>query len=258
MKRIHAFEWEDQPWFPKSWRDYGTDYLRFIASRFDIYEPVLPLIRKGLDASGGAGWVDMASGGGSNLSGLARTLNSSYPELKIVLTDYFPNTDAFEKTCSAYPAIFQFESEKTDARYLPDKFRGKFRTIFGAFHHFRPEDAAKILQDAVDSKSPVAVFEPVGRNFFSWFSMLFVIPNVLLLTPFIRPVRWTVLPFIYLVPVIPLYVLWDGIVSILRTYSKRELDDLILTLKNSDTFNWEVGHQKGKPASIGYLLGTPK
>jgi len=35
MSRIHLFEWEDMSWFPTAWRDYGTDYLNFFATKFD-------------------------------------------------------------------------------------------------------------------------------------------------------------------------------------------------------------------------------
>jgi hypothetical protein len=45
MKRFHALEWEDLQWFPTSWRDYGTDYLKFIATKFNIYKPILPLMQ---------------------------------------------------------------------------------------------------------------------------------------------------------------------------------------------------------------------
>ena len=32
MKRLHLFEWEDQPWLPRAIRDFLTDQLRFAQS----------------------------------------------------------------------------------------------------------------------------------------------------------------------------------------------------------------------------------
>ncbi len=87
--------------------------------------------------------------------------------------------------------------------------------------------------------------------------MLFVILNVLILTPFIRPFDWRVLPFIYLLPLIPLYILWDGIASILRTYSQKELKEMVAGLNNSDSFEWEIGKTAG-PMPVHYLFGKPK
>ncbi len=258
MNRIHLFEWEDQEWFPKSWRDFGTDYLRFIALKFNIYDSVIPLIKRGILASGKEQWVDCASGGGAGLVKIAKKLKEELPGLQVTLTDYYPNIKAFERTKAADEQLFHYETEPVDATHLPEKLHGPLRSLFGAFHHFRPGAAQKILQDAVDSKSPIAVFEPVGRNAVSWFSMLFVIPNVLIFAPFIRPLRWQVFPFIYLLPLIPLYILWDGCVSILRTYSKKELHGLIEKLDNADSFHWEIGSKTGQPAPVYYLTGTPK
>ncbi len=258
MKRFHALEWEDLNWFPASWRDYGTDYLNFIAAKLEIYKPILPVIKKGLDASGRHEWVDCASGGGGGLITLAKDLRKEYPNLIITLTDYYPNLMAFERTKAQGANTFRFESASVNAMDMPQHLQGKFRTLFGSFHHFRPADARKILQNAVNSKSPIAIFEPVGRDVMSFVSMLFVILNVLLLTPFIRPVRWQVLPFIYVLPLIPLYIMWDGIASIFRTYSKAEVNDLISSLDKTTSFDWDLGEMKSGPMRIYYLLGTPK
>jgi hypothetical protein len=258
MPRFHALEWEDLQWFPKSWRDYGTDYLQFIANKFKIYKPILPIIEKGLDASSENKWLDCASGGGGGLLHLVEELKQTRPDLKVMLSDFYPNQKAFEKTKALDPAVFDYVSKSVDACNLPDELNKRFRTMFGSFHHFRPTDAKRILQNAVDHGAPIAIFEPVGRNFASWFSMLFVPLNVLILTPFIRPIRWSVLPFIYILPLIPLYILWDGIASILRTYSEKELKEMVRSLDKSETYEWEIGKIQQGPSPIYYLLGRKK
>lgn len=257
MNRVHALEWEDLQWFPTSWRDYGTDYLRFIAVKFDIYKSIAPLMAEAIDKSGKQAIVDVASGGGSGLINLAKTLRAEKNNLVITLTDYFPNLKAFERTQKEVPGVFQYEKDSVNAMDIPPQFHGKFRTMFGSFHHFRPADARKILQNVIDTNSSIGVFEPVGRNAPSVFSMLFVILNVLLFTPFIRPVRWSVLPFIYLLPVIPLYILWDGIASILRTYSQPELRELVASLRGTENYVWKIGKSEG-PMPIHYLVGYRK
>jgi hypothetical protein len=202
--------------------------------------------------------VDCASGGGSGLLNLAKNLKQDYPHLKIILTDYYPNVKAFERTKAEDPQVFHFERSSVNAMELPAHLHGRFRTLFGAFHHFRPTDARQILQNAVDTHSPIAIFEPVGKNAMSIISMVFVILNVLLFTPFIRPVRWSVLPFIYILPIIPLYILWDGIASIIRAYSDNELNEIVNTLTDKDSFEWEISLVKNGAMPINYLLGIPK
>lgn len=257
MKRFHALEWEDLQWFPASWRDYGTDYLKFIATRFDIYKSILPLLQNALEKSGQSHWVDLASGGGSGLVNLAKSLKSQNPDLKITLTDYYPNIQAFERLQKELPGTFTFENASVNASETPAHLNNSLKTIFGAFHHFRPQQAKQILQNAVDSNSVIAVFEPVGRNFGSFFSMLFVPLNVLVFTLFIRPVRLRVWPFIYIIPLIPLYILWDGIASIFRTYSVKELKDMVASLDNSESYHWEIGKTSGA-MPVSYLVGHKK
>jgi hypothetical protein len=80
---------------------------------------------------------------------------------------------------------------------------------------------------------------------------------VLLVTPFIRPFRWSRLFWTYLVPVVPLVSLFDGLVSCLRTYSIQELRELTEDL-GANNYRWNVGELKGKgPIPITYLIGFP-
>ena len=45
----------------------------------------------------------------------------------------------------------------------------------------------------------------------------------LLVVPFLRPFRWAWIPLTYLIPIIPLFIVWDGLVSCLRCYNQDEL-----------------------------------
>ena len=45
-------------------------------------------------------------------------------------------------------------------------------------------------------------------------------------TPLIRPLRWSRLLWTYLIPLVPVITLFEGLVSCLRTYSVQELHDL--------------------------------
>jgi hypothetical protein len=87
--------------------------------------------------------------------------------------------------------------------------------------------------------------------------MLLVPLMVVLVTPFIRPFRWSRLFWTYLVPVVPLVSLFDGVVSCLRTYSVQELRELTAGLA-TNSYQWDFGELKGKgPIPITYLIGLP-
>jgi hypothetical protein len=86
--------------------------------------------------------------------------------------------------------------------------------------------------------------------------MIFSPIAVLIVTPMIRPFKWGRILFTYLIPLCPLFVLWDGIVSSLRTYSINEMNELINRLHNKDSYEWQTGKIKSEPGVIIYLLGN--
>lgn len=255
MGRIHLFEFEDQAWFPKLLRDFGTDFLQFLSNKTKMYKPIVPVLQEALIRADDQ-MVDLGSGGGGGLIWLNQELKKERPNLKITLTDLFPNQSAFLHT-STLADNFEFIQDPIDARDVPSKYTG-LRTQFLSFHHFRVSDAQMILQNAVDSKSPIAIFEAQERSIPSVIAMLFSPITVLLTTPMIRPFKWTRLLFTYLIPIVPLFVLWDGVVSALRTYSVSEMEALIQELENTDQFDWEVKRVKSGPGVILYLVGLPK
>lgn len=256
MKRKQLFEFEDQHWFPGFLRNYLTDFLQFISNQFDIYRAVTPLLSEVIKNNGDQRIIDLASGGGGGLFKLSKRLRETHPDLEIVLTDYYPNVKAFEYV-SQQSRNFKFETESVDARKVPAELKG-VRTQFLSLHHFKEEDAVQILQNAVDSKSPIAIFESQERNVKSVLAMIFSPINVLLMTPFIRPFSVGRIVFTYLIPLVPLFVMLDGILSALRTYNISEMNELISRVNGKENFNWNVGRQKSGPASILYLIGSPK
>ncbi|WP_422861061.1 hypothetical protein [Flagellimonas sp. W118] len=104
----------------------------------------------------------------------------------------------------------------------------------------------------------IGIFEGQERSIPSILAMLFSPISVLLTTPFIRPFKIGRLIFTYLIPVVPLFVLWDGIVSSLRTYSVKEMNALVDQLNDKESFEWEIKRVKSGPGVILYLLGIPK
>ncbi|MEM7086757.1 MAG: hypothetical protein AAF489_11275 [Bacteroidota bacterium] len=256
MSRIHAFEFEDLGWFPHFLRNYGTDFLQYLSNKMKIYRPIVPLLEEALLKSGQDRIVDLGSGGGGGLFWINQQLKKSHPKVKIVLTDLYPNQTAFKRT-KELSADFEYLETPVDARDVPDHLKG-LRTQFLSLHHFRPEDAQKILQNAVDSGSSIAIFEAQERSIASFIGM-FISPITLwVTTPFIRPFKIGRILFTYFIPIVPLFVWWDGMASVLRTYSVNEMNALVQNLENKDSFNWNVGRIKDKLGVNLYLIGTKK
>jgi len=256
MGRIHLFEFEDQKWFPTFLRNYGTDFLQFLSNKTKMYKPIIPVIEKSLGKSKTNQIIDLGSGGGGGLIWLNAELKKNIPDLKIVLTDFYPNISAFFLT-KEKADNFEFIEKPIDARNVPNELKG-LRTQFLSFHHFKPKDAKLILQNAIDSNNSIAIFEAQQRSLPSIIAMIFSPLSVILTTPFIRPFKFGRIIFTYLIPIVPLFVMWDGIVSSLRTYSLKEMNGLVEDLNGKEKFDWEINKVKSGPSMVLYLIGTIK
>ena len=256
MGRIHLFEFEDLKWFPTFLRNYITDFLQFLSNKTKMYKPIIPIIKKGLKKSGTNQIIDLGSGGGGGLIWLNSELKKDISNLKIILTDYYPNISAFKFT-KKQADNFDYVEKSVDARDVPTELNG-LRTQFLSLHHFRPDDAKQILQNAINSNSPIAIFEAQERSVPSVLAMLFSPISVLLTTPFIQPFKLGRFLFTYLIPIVPIIVLWDGVVSSLRTYSVKEMKELVSKLNGTENYDWEIDKVKSGPSVVLYLLGMKK
>jgi hypothetical protein len=258
MRRVQFIELHEQPWFPSSLRHEITDALQFGLSFLKAYAPIAPLLLSVLDSTRSRSIVDMCSGSGGPWLDLSRKLQADAPAFHILLTDKYPNLGAFQNVRSASENHIAFYPDSVDAMKVPGGLQG-FRTMFTSFHHFPPEEARAILQNAVDARQSIGIFEITRRApstiglMFPWALMPFVF------TPLIRPFRWSRLLFTYVVPIIPLVLLFDGVVSCLRTYRPQELREMIKKLAGIE-YHWEVGEysRASGGAPIIYLIGYPQ
>ena len=256
MSRISFSEIHEQPWFPKFLRDDVTEGLQFTLNFARVYQPAAACLRKALKVAGTDRLVDLCSGAGGPWLWLCRHLgDESADKLKVCLTDKYPNIAAFERLHEVSGGRIGYCAEPVDAARIPPQLRG-FRTLFTSFHHFSPAEAAAIIQDAVDTRQGIGIFEAPRRRTLSILLTVLMPVSALLMAPFIRPFRLSRVVWTYLLPVIP-FVLWfDGILSCLRAYPPAELSKLITNLKAND-YTWEVGEQAGWLAPITYALGYP-
>jgi len=258
MRRVQFIELHEQPWLPSSLRDEITDALQFGLSLLRAYAPIAPLLQSAVDSTRSRSIVDMCSGAGGPWSGLSRKLQGDAPALHVWLTDKYPNLRAVQNVRSAAENHIAYYPDSVDAMKVPGELLG-FRTMFSSFHHFSPEEARAILQNAVDAGQGIGIFEITRRApstialMFPWALMLFVF------TPLIRPFRWSRLLCTYVVPIIPLVLLFDGVVSCLRTYRPQELHEMVKNLAGIE-YQWEIGENaKGfLQAPITYLIGYPQ
>ena len=249
---MHLFEFGDLPWFPQVLRDAETAFLatlyRFLSLLPRLWAERLSTV---LDHDGPTEILDLCSGSGGAMPLIVEELEKRGYDVRVNLTDLYPNPKS-----TSDPRLVWLP-EPVDATRVSPKLGG-VRTMFSAFHHFRPDAATAILKNAFDLRRPICIFES-GPGIPLGVAMAVLVPgNVLALMPFVRPFRWAFLVFTYLIPLMPVILLWDSIVSNLRIYSPDQLHRLTKKLQAPD-YAWEIGRIRvhGIPGGLPYLIGRP-
>ena len=259
--RLHLFEFMDLSWFPDSFRRIQTDYLRYVATRGAGHQHLVPLIGRALRETGTAEIVDLCSGGTGPWLNLQRQLAEAGYDVSVRLTDKYPHPEAVEHWQATSDSSIAYLTEPVDATRVPPHLHG-MRTLFEGFHHFQPEQARSILRDAVEQRVAIGIFEislkpPLGWLLFPLLPLMTVLA-FWVLTPFIKPPTPARLLWTYVLPLVPLTTSWDGIVSFLRVYTPRALQELVSGIPCRD-YTWDIGRAPtGTPVfEFVYLLGYP-
>lgn len=257
MRRLHAPELEDEPWFPSQLRDGLTAFLQVSAETLRVFHPALPLLAGVIDrhaARGGARRIiDLCSGGGGALPALLEHMDDT----AAVLTDRYPNLEAFARAEARLGDRLRGHRDPVDATDVPAALDG-VRTLFNALHHFRPADATRMLRDAARKGQPLCAFEVVSRDALTLMTVSAVPLAVLGLMPWTRPNAHR-LALTYVLPVIPAVTGWDGIASCLRAYSLPELVELARDAE-TEHYRFTVGQgARGVPVPLrlSWIVGEP-
>lgn len=256
MKRVHLFEFEDQPWFPSAFRNLMTDYLGHVVALFDMHKPVVPLLSSLIASTGNTRVVDLASGGGGPWRKLGPALRAHHQQLEVILTDRYPNLRALERVRAGNPDMFEVREESVDARDVPEDLSG-IRTQFLSLHHFQEHDVRRIFENAIKANHPIAVFEFQQRTLSNAVQFALSPIFVLILTLKIRPITFSRVLFTYLIPIVPIAIGWDGVVSVLRTYTPKELESIVQSIDGSNAYQWSFGVDHSTKVPCVYAIGRP-
>lgn len=262
LNKFRLFEFNESSWMPSIFRRYITDFLSKLWC-FDGFgmtkpaiTPVIDLMEKSIKNTKAKKIVDLASGSGEPCYHTLLSLKEKgVKDLTIVLSDLFPNIESFKKISEKDKKV-SYEEKPTDA--MKCNLDG-FRTFFASFHHFNEKQATKIIKDAVDKKEGIGIFELTYKGLWNILFLIGLGPLwIFLITPVVKPLTLGRIIFTYLIPIIPLALCWDGFVSVLRTYSEKEMKNIIKKADPDNTFTWQTKKGiYGLPKVIA-IVGYPK
>jgi len=261
MKRIQLFEFEDFAWFPNWLRVCMTRYIVAVHRLIGTPGKLAQLLARALPHASAPRVIDLCSGGGGPMPAVQQILASKYGlgDVSFTLTDLYPNLDAANEINRRGNPSMTYSTSPVDATEVGSDFVG-VRTMTCSLHHMRPELARKILADAQKSRQPFCAYELTNNTppiWLWWLALPINLALVLLLTPFVRPLRWQQLVFTYVIPLLPLFIAWDGAVSNARTYTLSDMEELLTELRKPG-YTWETGALPSRAGNNLYLLGIPQ
>jgi hypothetical protein len=163
-----------------------------------------------------------------------------------VLTDLHPHPESWSAIAKR-SAHITYEPESVDASNAPPSLVGRykaagkkvFRLYNLAFHHFDDPLARAILKNTVETSDGFGIFELQDRSLGSVVSCSLFGFFIMLIAPLFYWSSPAILFFIYVCPIIPFVLVFDGLISSLRTRTPEEVEVLLRTC-GADTDDWEV------------------
>lgn len=259
MQRLHAIEIHEQPACPAALRDGLTDVLQLSNRLLGVDRVIEVPLANALARTGDRRVVDLCSGGTGPWLWLERRLAARLGRpVEVLLTDRFPSETGRQRVVAAARPTLTYPEAPVDATTVPRGLEG-FRTLFNAFHQFPPDEARRILADAVAARRGIAVVETLSRSPLDVINSLalpLIVPVLALLA---RPFSWSRVLFTFVVPVLPFAVAFDAVVSCLRTYDRVELEALVDSLGDVG-YDWSFGSAWMIPgiARAHWLVGVPR
>ncbi len=265
MKRIELFEFEDFNWLPNVIRAGTTNLIVVFHKLMGTAEVVSSLILSVKKSYNFKQIVDLGSGSGGAMPEIFKQISKENKNLKLILTDLHPNRHIVEGINKGKNDNMEYFPDSVNAANIGDAPSG-LKTMIASFHHMKPEIAKKILISTEANKEPILIYE-VAKNtiptivwwLFLPVSLIILILMSLVMTLFVRPLKFSQILFTYLIPIIPLVYAWDGQASLMRTYTFKDIKDLI---GNSDgnEYHWIIDDaEKANGKKIGYyIIGYPK
>lgn len=260
LPRVRLFEFNDSAWAPLAVRDTIIESLSRTLDWGRMLRGLVGPFESFLAEAGTTDVLDVCAGAAGPARILAREIHrGGRKPPRFLLTDIFPQLEAWERLRAELPGTIDYVAEPVDATAIAaDLSAGRARVIINAFHHFGPELASSILADAVRNAAPIFIAESFDRNPLAFAGFAPAGIPALLLNPLLSPrQRLAKAALTYLTPVMFAISAWDGVVSTLRVYDESELRAMVAP--HGDAMRWTFGRYAVPFGGSGYYFhGVPR
>jgi hypothetical protein len=219
---LFLFEFMDHPWTPHVLRETLLDVLEYCNRDFrPYYREIADEISRIARERELTTVVEFGAG----YAPLTRELAAmDGNELTLIPCDLYPEPSPWDQLREEFGSCIRPVYEPVDATIRHDWPQRTAVVLCATLHHIPPGIRRTALEALHDSSDCVLVFEPVRKTPFSMFLVLFALIPALLTPAFrmTRPGRLRRVLFCWLLPIVPLMFVWDGLISCLRQWSNEE------------------------------------
>ncbi|MDP4628128.1 MAG: hypothetical protein NWS34_00350 [Schleiferiaceae bacterium] len=215
-------ELEDYSWFPPVLRKMQLEYVGWISASLAVYRP-LGTIMEGFPSNQ---WTDLASGSGWPALYLK---NKATNPIFFRLTDWYPHSASEEVL-----KHMEYDTQPLNLlNFQPEA--GQQYSMFNAFHHFTTQEQKQIITKMKEAKAGFIIAEVLEPSLLSFIQVTLA---ALLVQPLsawaIRPFSFLRIATTYLVPIQLATVAWDGWLSVLKSKTLAQYQDLVRGVSSSE------------------------
>lgn len=247
---MRLFEFGDLKITPAIYRKYLREYLFFFYKIFGYYRLWLPYVSAFIIRTNKKVLMEHCSGDGRVLLLIESQLfGREFDEISYIQSDIRP--DFFAKKINQLNSKFHYIEKKVDATRCND-YNKHPKIFINSFHHFTREQALKILEKNLKNRNEVIILEYCRNSILGYLSMFISLPVIFVTLPFRTDTKDLPMMFLftYALPLFPLMVLWDGIISCLRSYSNMELAKIIYETGIEAKLTTYIKSSIGYPAGV--------
>ncbi len=260
LPRFQLFEFNDLAWAPAAVRDTVVESLSRALEWGHMLEGLVAPFESFLEDAAVDEVLDLGAGGGGPARVLSREIaRAGRRPPRFVLTDLHPRVETWAELKHESDGAIDYVEDPVDATNIPPavSYR-RARTIINVLHHFPPNLAQAVLEDAVRGGRGVFVAEGFERDPLQFVNFAKAGLPALIANPILSPRdRLAKAALTWFTPAAIAISIWDGFVSTLRVYTESELRAMVAPFGAS--WAWEYGTWEYPPHGTGYYFrGVPR
>jgi len=227
MKRKQIPQIINVKWYPKFMKELTAEFLSWFVLKTNATKPFIPVIESILKESQMNRVINIDFSLGAGIDTVQHFLQDEIEVQSIAITEF--NTDE----------------------------RGVYLFV-NSFHQLDQSKAREILNQIAESGNPLVIVEGNNDSLWQIVGMTIFVPLSVLLTAFfVKPFRILRVLFTYLIPLLPLFIMIDGCIALLKLYNPKDLLELTSSVEVAQ-YRWKAGkNDNGRGGKIMYLTGTP-